>query len=48
MNLLPLDPGTRTGWALTEPGSERVGVLAFDIKRNEGMGGLNAHFPFRL
>lgn len=38
MNLLALDLGTRTGWALRENGRIESGVQVFDVKRGESPG----------
>jgi len=38
MNILALDPGTRTGWALSEHGRIESGTDVFDVKRGESPG----------
>lgn len=38
MNVLALDLGTRTGWALREHGRIESGVQVFDVKRGESPG----------
>lgn len=38
MNILALDLGTKTGWALSEHGRIESGVQVFDVKRGESPG----------
>jgi hypothetical protein len=38
MNILALDLGTRTGWAMAENGRTKSGVQLFDVKRGESPG----------
>jgi len=38
MNVLALDLGTRTGWALVDKGVTESGVQVFDVKRGESPG----------
>ncbi len=38
MNILALDLGTRTGWALSEGGRIESGVHVFDVRRGESPG----------
>ena len=38
MNVLALDLGTKTGWAVRYAGTEESGVQVFDVKRGESPG----------
>ena len=44
MNILALDLGTKTGWALCVDGQMESGVQVFDVKRGESPGMRYRHF----